>query len=346
MSHDAGNNVRRALDLPVTRLLFWSLALMMIAWIAGIDRTFMRDQDAYLDYFAEALRGGWLDELFAPGKSLLGSVASVFTEELVWRLWTVLLSLFLEPAPAVFVTVLVLNVAIVLSCARLENSVTAFLLWVLLPVGLAVIGVMQIRQGFGLAVMLFSCLVLRRPVMGTLLAASIHTTFLLTFIFVAVWAVLRRRARLALTASALVGAGGALAGAAIFAVFGGRRVEEYSISEGASSLNFVIAALVCALPAIERLLFARASSLDSSSPMLDALAVSHIGITAFVCTAFFVFPIGTGRIGYMTLLLLVPLLGAVRLHRPTELAAALVASISVTYLIARAWTDGVFLTLI
>jgi hypothetical protein len=48
----------------------------------------------------------------------------------------------------------------------------------------------------------------------------------------------------------------------------------------------------------------------------------------------------------MSLLLLIPMLGATRLSRPTELAAVLVASISVAYLIARAWTDGIFLTLL
>jgi hypothetical protein len=339
-------DLQGALGLPVTRSLFWLCAVLMLVWVAGIDRTFMRDQDAYLDYFAEALRGGWSEDLFAPGRGIFALVVSVFSDELVWRLWTVLLSLSFEPAPAVFATVLALNLLIVLACARLANPLIALTLWALLPVGLAVIGVMQIRQGLGLAVMLFACLGLRRPVLGTLVAASVHTTFVVAFVFVAIWATMRNRARLALAFCAAAGVGGAVLGAVIFDMFGGRRLEDYSVSEGASSLNFVIAALVCALPSVERVLFAPATALDSGGRMLDAIAVTHVGITAFVCSAFFVFPIGTGRIGYMSLLLLIPMLGATRLSRPTELAAVLVASISVAYLIARAWTDGIFLTLL
>jgi len=160
---------------PAAVLAWGFLALIMAAYALGIDRTFLIDQPNYLDNFAAAPTLDWVHALFQDS-GIKGLIIAVFSEEILWRVWATVLGLVLSPALAVVVTVCVLNLLVVLSIARLSDPVLPLIIWILVPVGFAVTGLLQLRQGFAFAVMLYMALRMNRPVLGTLIAAMIHTT--------------------------------------------------------------------------------------------------------------------------------------------------------------------------
>jgi hypothetical protein len=98
---------------------------------------------------------------------------------------------------------------------------------------------------------------------------------------------------------------------------------------------------LCCLPAVFRL----ASSAAPHEPAADSrtladLAVIHLGIIAFVATSFFVFPLGTGRVGYLSMLLLIPLLPTVRRNTATGLLILSLLLLYLAYLAIKTYLDG------
>jgi uncharacterized membrane protein len=81
----------------------------------------------------------------------------------------------------------------------------------------------------------------------------------------------------------------------------------------------------------------------ATSRSLANLAVIHVGVIAFVATSFFVFPLGTGRVGYLSILLLIPILPTVR--RRDNWIGMLNFFLLVLYLIylaVKAYLDGAY----
>jgi hypothetical protein len=69
----------------------------------------------------------------------------------------------------------------------------------------------------------------------------------------------------------------------------------------------------------------------------------HVGVTAFAVTCYFVFPLGAGRAGYLIMLLLIPVLPAVR--RRDSLTGALLFWLLLLYLVyltVKTYLEGTY----
>src|SRR5882762_11322130 len=207
----------------------------MAAYALGIDRTFLIDQPNYLDNFAEAPTLDWLHALFQQDSGIKGLIIGAFSEEILWQAWATALGFVLSPALAVVATVCVLNLLVVWSVARLANPVLPVIVWILVPVGFAVTGLLQLRQGFASAVMLCIALRMNRPVLGALIAAMIHATFALALPFSVIAWLSGRRQLLALLLAAGLALAAAYLGGMLFEMLGGRRIHVYSVNEAESN---------------------------------------------------------------------------------------------------------------
>jgi hypothetical protein len=318
---------------PASLLTWGVLAIVMGVYAVGIDRTFLLDDSNYLDNFAAGPTLEWLRRIAPEDSQRLGLIAGVFSEEALWQVWTTLLGSVFTPPTAVVLTVCVLNLLIASAVTRLANPALALIIWMVVPVGFAVTGLLQLRQGFAFAVMLYFALRMNRPVLGTLMAAMIHTTFALALPFVLIaWLCGRQRLVALLLTVGLAGAAAYLGGV-LFEAFGGRRLHTYDVnSSEATSIMYVFGGMLCSLPSLHRLLSAPVSGETAvASRSLDNLAIIHVGVIAFTAISFFVFPLGAGRVGYLTMLLLIPILAT---SRPREgLSGMLIFALLVLYLI-------------
>lgn len=327
-------------------LLGWGfLAAIVGAYALGIDRTFLIDQPNYLDNFAAAATLEWVHRLFPEGFSVSGLIIGVFAEEVLWQLWATALGLVLYPPTAVLVTVCVLNLLVVLSVARLPDPVLPVIIWIVVPVGFAVTGLLQLRQGLAFAAALYFALRMNRPVLGTLIAAMIHTTFVLAWPFAVISWLCGRRQALALLLVVVLAFAAAYMGSALFETFGGRRLQIYSAYEAeANSILYVFGGLLCSLPSLHRLLAGGPPDEPlAASRMLANLAAVHVGVTAFAVLSFFIFPLGAGRIGYLIMLLLVPILPTMR--RRDSVAGTMIFGLLVLYLVylsVKTYLEGTY----
>jgi len=331
-----------AWDLQPAARLGWGLIAIVIAILAlGVDRNFLIDQSNYLDNFAAAPGLDWLQQLISAVGSLQGFIVGVFSEEVLWQAWATLLGTLLDPASAVVLTVCVLNLLIVLAVMRLPNPAFPLVIWILVPVGFAVTGLLQLRQGLALAVLLYVSLRMNRPVLGTLIAATIHTTFALAIPFSMIAWLSGRRHLLALSLAVVVASATAYLGAVLFELFGGRRLEIYDVSQGeTNSILYVFGGLLCALPSLHRLLTEPvADEAPAATRTLRNLVVIHIGVIAFTATSFFVFPLGAGRIGYLIMLLLIPILPT--MHRRSSASGTIIFAALALYLVYVAVKTGI-----
>src|SRR5262249_36800025 len=260
-------------------------------------------------------------------------IVGIFSEELLWQIWATLLGTLFSPATAVLVTVGVLNALVALAVERLENPALSLMIWLLLPVGFAVTGLLQLRQGLAFAVMLYVAVRANRPVLGTLIAAMIHTTFALALPFAVIAWLCRRMPQLALLVAVAAAVAAAYLGGMLFEAFGGRRLQIYDVNQAeTNSILYVFGGLLSCLPSLYRLLSpAPAGGAPVASRTLDHLALIHVAVTAFAVACYFVFPLGAGRAGYLIMLLLIPILPAV--PRREKLIGALLFWLLLLYLI-------------
>jgi len=327
-------------------LLAWALlAAIMLAYALGIDRTFLIDQPNYLDNFANAPRLDWLDDLKLGDAPLQNLIVGIFSEEVLWQVWATVLGTIFSPPLAVLVTVGILNGLVALAVEPLENPALALFIWLLLPVGFAVTGLLQLRQGFAFAVMLYLAVRMNRPVLGTLLAAMLHTTFALALPFVIIGQLLRRMPLLALIFTIVLAGATAYLGGMLFEAFGGRRLQIYDVNQGeTNSILYVFGALLCMLPSLHRLLFEQDRGVETANTYtLAGLATAHVGIVVFTAVCYFVFPLGAGRVGYLIMLLLIPILPTMR--RRDSLSGALIFALLLLYLVyltTKTYTEGTY----
>lgn len=317
---------------PASTLGWLALLLVVLIYALGSDRTFFTDQLNYLEYFAQAPSLEWLNRLFTAG-SLQTLVVAIISEEVLWQGYAAVLGSVLSPGAAVYFTVAATSVLLALAVLRVRDPVLPMLLWIMLPVGFAVTGLLQLRQGFAFAVLMYVALRWERPVLGALLAAMLHTTFALVLPFALIARLWRRYPLLALLVAVSFAFGVAYVGGMLFELFGGRRLQIYSVEGGdATSIFYVFGAWLCSLPSLHRLV---AEPIADESPqlrmVLDNLAVVHVGVIAFVSASFFIFPLGAGRIGYLVMLLLIPILPSMRPR--TSVSAAGIYSLLCLYLI-------------
>ena len=122
-------------------------------------------------------------------------------------------------------------------------------------------------------------------------------------------------------------------------------MQTYDVNEQeASSILYVVGALLCCLPSVFRLVSAAAPGESAAeSRTLAKLAVMHVGVIAFVVSSFFVFPLGAGRVGFFTLYLLIPILPTMRRRDSvTGMVIFYLLGLYLIYLAIKAYLDGGF----
>jgi hypothetical protein len=79
---------------------------------------------------------------------------------------------------------------------------------------------------------------------------------------------------------------------------------------------------------------------------MEAIAIAQVGATFFVIFSVFLFPLGAGRAGYLTLLFLIPLLGWIDLRRPEAAFPVGLACSYLLYMIAKTYMEGTYRPLV
>jgi hypothetical protein len=284
------------------------LAMPLFWFLLFSDRGNVIDQENYLNYFEVAGSGYW-QELFSD--VALDNPLSwlrIFTEEIVWWWWVELLS-FLPPEVAVRLTTVAISGMLFVSAFRLRVPVLAWVLWIVLPYTFSVVGYYQIRQGFAFATFIFLGVVFRKYFLGLLIASAIHTTFTVPMLF---WgaAKLWRHANLKTLSVVFLSIIIPLVLGVFFDQVAGRRGEQYQIAEGVTSINFAVSMLLMAsLPAVLIRFNNLRQQLISVLPL--EYLVTYLAALLFLFVSFFMFPIGTARVGYFSGLMAVPLLASI-----------------------------------
>lgn len=230
---------------------------------------------------------------------------------------------------------MLLNFLVVLAISKTTRPVFGLFLWILIPQALAVVGTYQVRQGFAFSIMLFLILKFNKPVIGCLTASLIHTTFIIPLIYALIFNAgrLLKLSIIYLLSLYLVATFLLVVNAnELFVNYGGRRTEQYLIDEGASSINFVFGALVHTMPSILYLFQTR----KTLTPTTE-LAAIHVGCTVFLALSFFLFPIGTSRVGYFISLFSIAIIPALRVKTRIELGWLLLILIAIIYFITKAF---------
>jgi len=330
---------------PASLLLFFVLVLAVMAFALTLDRTFLMDQQNYLALFREAPTLEWTTTFAEGGSFIKDLIVGLFSEEFLWHVWTTIFGYLLDPYTAVVVLVGALNGLIVLAAKKLPSPTLAIVLWIAIPVGLADIGLLQLRQGFAFAIMLFVALRYSKPTLGAFIAAMVHTTFTVAFAFAFIGWMFRKQPISALCAILIAAFAGAYGGGVLFDMFGGRRLLEYTASEGATSLNYVFAGLILVGPSVHWILTSPLEARELfPERVLTSLAFIHVGATMFTIFSFFFFPLGAGRVGYLTELMLIPMLPALALRRgrPLTLWVASSVGLYLVYLVGESYLTGVY----
>lgn len=330
--------------LRPSNFAFLAIALLLLSVIAFGDRSALLDQDDYINYF-KLTDWDWFIDLWKNSSTTVQFAISAITEELGWRTWVLTLNaLGFAPESGVRITVISLNLAMVFALARTRRPVLAICLWAIIPVGLATMGLFQIRQGFAFSIALLFALRWERPVLGALLASLIHTTFAFPAAFLVLASVLRKRgpfisASLTICSAVVL----AIASNLLFSSFGGRRVDEYAGVAREFNITYVVALVIYAFVPIAILYRAHVEKIRCvHDAAVDELAVMHLGLIAFLTGAFFVFPFAMSRIGYYAPALIVVMLSEVRPKRPLSLLMLLVVFGVVLYDMGKNYLDGVY----
>lgn len=332
-----------AARLPAFSAFFWLGAALLLLFVALVDRHGLLDQSEYVDYFTQGPDLDWLSSFSLDRDRLFLTGVAIVTEELGWRLWTLVVGTVMSPWAATIFTVVALNAIVVFASAKLRYPLLLLALWVFAPVGMAVIGVIQLRQGLAYSLFLFIALEFGAPLRALIIVSSIHTTFFVPLVCALCGRFVSKRIQFAAASSVVVGVVLAFSGRALFEEFGGRRLATFTPDEGATSLFFVLGSVLLAAPSFWWLFFERAEQNETrpESP-LDQIAIAHVGVTAFVVVSFFVFPLGTSRVGYFTQLFALPLVASIRCT-PSGLVFAICPAVTaLVYWFVRAVEDGLF----
>ena len=295
------NSVReidsQAIDRYLNGYAYLLLGAILIISVLSVDRTNLLDNDNYIVYFSNKnLLPDFFEQVSDAGS--LGQAAGLFfSEEPLWLLYAQITSSVLSPTLSIYFMVFLLNSIIVYSCSKFEYGFSGLLLWVLLPVGAATMGLYQIRQG--LAVSLLALFFARRwnLTVGALIATMVHTTFaipLMAFSFLSL-NIFRSRPLLFVLIFAMLCYFLTSFSAANFDELGGRRSAAYTV-EGDSvyTFNFVVEAFLFTLPSII-VAFDRKIQVAKSAMEISLM---QIGVLIWLIFCVYVFPIGASRISY------------------------------------------------
>ena len=316
-------------------VVFWVISFVLLIQVGTINRSGMLDYENYINYFRETDLN-WFINFFSSQKNNLSLLFGFFTEEFLWRIWALTLGLFFSEEQSVLVTVLLLNFLIILALSKTSRPLFGILLWILIPPALATIGTFQIRQGFSFAILLYMTLSLRRPILGCFIAATIHTTFAIILVYSLIFKVFKNQSIRLLIIYLLVSLLLTIIGNQLFHDYGGRRAEQYSIQEGAASINYVIGSLICSESSFIYLIQSK-----KKLTLITELAAVHIGCIFFIVFSWFFLPIGTSRNGYFALLFLMVIIPEIQKRNYFTWSLWGLTLIYLTYIIMKAYfVDG------
>lgn len=301
----------RFLQLPARHVAFSMAGLIVVVHALIVDRAGMIDHANYLAYFEYGVETT-LGDLLPPLKTNVMLVVPWIVDEPLWRLVTVVLSRFVDAETAVRLIAVAAQLLLIASFASYRRPLTALTLWVLVPVGFAVIGTYQLRQGLAFAVWLFLLSRLRTwPALAALVAGTIHTTFLVVvpITFIAARSEIQHSYRLA--AIGAIGLFAAVAGSYAFEYLGGRRAVEYTGAEHEFNVNYLIGLLIFSIYPLCAFVAAARGQLQETDidSWVSLIALPYLGLLIYLSLAWFVFPIGGYRTNYFAWLGLIPLLG-------------------------------------
>lgn len=292
-------------SLPVGRILA-TLVYIVVTFISlSADRRFIIDNDNYLQYF----QSDWIDYIADIFNNIdhdnLITLSPIISEEIGWLSIIEILKSFLEPDYAVVSIIFFISLFILISSLRFRNSAWALFLWFALPVGFSVVGYFQLRQGLGLSIFYLFLTLGSMGLLGLIVASLVHTTFIIPAFF---WtlALVSSRPVLGLCLQTAVAAVAPVAAAGLFADVAGRRADTYQVDDGATSPLFVAGAIILLLPFLAIILGKRDRHIIDDV-VSNRYIMMYYGVSAFQIVSFFVFPLGTSRIGYFQFLLAIPL---------------------------------------
>ena len=290
------------------RLFFLILSfLYVIYFLWTSDRDNVIDNKDYIDYFSAPGLDRLADFWEGIKQGGLKGFASLFTEELFWWCWIVLLS-GLDPLTAVRFTTVCISILIFAACLTYRNSLLAWMLWLVHPLAFSVVGYYQIRQGFALSIYLAFGAVFGRYGLGLVFAALVHTTFLIPLLLYIAPRAFSLPLNLKMIIVVLAGVTLPIILAQAFESFGGRRTTEFSVSEGTTSLTFVIG--ICVFLLLPTFLLSR-KNLKRMIPFLPTeFILNYAGLLVFLLSSFFFFPLGTSRMLYYSWLFAIPIVGS------------------------------------
>jgi hypothetical protein len=329
----------------LSTLAFVGIAVFTIGMIAFGNRAGLLDQDNYLDYFRET-NWNWFSATWSQSKTLFLFAVSMVTEEIGWRFWVASLnSIGFSPEAGVRITVITLNLLMVRALSKTRWPLISLVLWVVLPVGLATVGLFQIRQGFAFAIAMYFALDRRQPLRGAFIASIVHTTFAVPALFLVLAHFFgKRRPVLGVGVVSAAAVGMALVSALLFALYGGRRHDDYSMLP-VYTLNIVIGlVLYLFVPAL--VLWTRERSAHTAdtnrAEVARLLATMHIGVVVFLVVSFFVYPFAMGRVGYYATLMIPFLLPDIRLRNTLVLWLICVVMLVFGYDVAKNYFEGLY----
>jgi EpsG family len=320
-------------------LLLSSFALYYLA-TAGRSAT-LPDQLNYLIYF-KITDWQWVVDYYSQSKSAVSFVVGIVTDELGWRAWIILVNSFgVTPETGVRVTVVIINALVFYSLSRLSRPLLGLLLWFVVPAALASVGLYQIRQGFAFAFAMLFAIQFRRPVLGALLASSIHTTFAIPAILLIVARVSGPRQKIALPVVSVAGVLLASMGSLLFQDYGGRRLGDYAGYQADFSIRLLVLMVTYGI-ASAMVLYTLKPGETSRYQSLRELATMHIGLIVYLVAAFLVFPFGKDRVFYYVSLLLPYFAQEIRVRNPASLWLLLVLLVTMAAEIALGNDRGMY----
>ena len=279
---------------------FIALASYVIWFLMTSERTvpIFPDQDAYLSYFRYT-DWDWLTAYFQQRSLGLTIIPRIITDEIGWRLWIIgVKALGFTPESGIRLTVALANGLIFVALAQLRRPLLGLVLWIVIPPALATIGLFQVRQGFAFGLAMAIAFGFRRPILGLLLASTIHTTAAFPALLLMAARLGGPNNRVAIPVSIVSGA--ILAGSAqsLFSAFGGRRVNDYAGYEAQFSTNLLVLVLSYTLASILVMMSLKyVRDRRMRAPLRD-LSLMHFGLISYLVVAFLFFPFGKDRVFY------------------------------------------------
>jgi hypothetical protein len=345
--YDAGlpDTAAHSVRVRWSMLAFIVVAVFIIGVIAFGDRAGLLDQDNYLDYFREA-DWSWFSSIWNRSNSLFVFAVSMVTEEVGWRFWIATLnSMGFSPEAGVRITVITLNLLMIQALSKTRWPFISLVLWALLPYGLIVVGLFQIRQGFAFAIAMHFALDRRQPIRGALIASIVHTTFAVPALFLILARFFGKRKPIfgvAVVCAAAVGM--SLTSAMLFNRYGGRRIDDYDQQE-VYTLNSVIGLTIYLIVPVLVLWTQnkRSRAEDTTrAKVTRQLATMHLGVLVFLIGSYFVYPFAIGRIGYYGTLMIPFMLPAIRLRNTLILWLITVVMLVLGYDVVKTYLEGLY----